>query len=582
MTETLRAGTGGADAGAADATHTGLVLAGLARDPGRVALRYGERSWTAADCLADVYRLARALRSTGLGRGDGVTLLTGNRPEALLVRLAANLIGCRVALLPTDRPLAELIALAGSAGTDAFVFDPAGCGAAAAGVAAALPSARLLALGPGPLGPGPLSPGPLSPGPLSPGRLGPGPLGTDLTALAEPLSPEPVAPRFRPQDVMAIRFTGGSTGRPKGVLRRFARPPRPELVAGSVFLLCTALCHGGGTTADLALAAGGTVVLQDGFAAEEVLAAIERYRVTRVYLPPHLLYRVLDHPALPRTDTGSLRRITYTGCPAAPERLAEATRRLGRVLHQTYSLTECGPVTRLTPDEHLDPRLLTTAGRPLPDTGVRILDEHGRPLPTGGVGRIWVSTPTVMQGYWRDPGSTARVLRDGWLDTGDLGSLDGAGYLTVSGRRDPVAIVDAHNVFPREVEGPLLTHPAVREAVMFTTTDRDRLQHAHAAVTVDPGSAVTTAELRRWVRERGGPACEPATVLVLPDIPLSGTGKPDLGALRALLPDPADPAAPSALATPAAAAAATSPMPPTTPPPPAAPVPTAPGAHGPA
>ncbi|MFB8237153.1 AMP-binding protein [Kitasatospora purpeofusca] len=536
MTETLRAGAGGADGGAADATYTGQVLAGLERDPGRVALRHGVRSLTAAECLAGVHRLARALRSTGLGRGDGVTLLAGNRPETLLVRLAANLIGCRVAMLPADRPVAEQIALAGSAGADAFVFDPEGCDPVAAGIAAALPSARLLA-------------------------LGPGPLGTDLTALAEPLSPAPVAPRFRPQDVMAIRFTGGSTGRPKGVQRRFARPPRPELVAGSVFLLCTALCHGGGTTADLALAAGGTVVLQDGFEAAEVLAAVERYRVTRVYLPPHLLYRVLDHPALARTDTGSLRRVTYTGCPAAPERLAEATRRLGRVLHQTYSLTECGPVTRLTPDEHLDPRLLTTAGRPLPDTGVRILDEHGQPLPTGGVGRIWVRTPTAMQGYWRDPGLTARVLRDGWLDTGDLGALDGAGYLTVAGRRDPVAIVDAHNVFPREVEGPLLTHPAVREAVMFTTTDRDRLQHAHAAVTVAPGSTVTVAELRRWVRERGGPPCEPATILVLPDIPLSGTGKPDLGALRAMLPDPAGPAEPAA---------------------PAAPVATATGAHGPA
>ncbi|WP_082558308.1 AMP-binding protein [Kitasatospora sp. MBT66] len=542
MTETLRAGAGGADAGVAGATYTGQVLAGLARDPGRVALRYGERSLTAAECLDAVHRLARALRSTGLGRGDGVTLLAGNRPEALLVRLAANLIGCRVAMLPAGRTVAELIALAASAGTEAFVFDPEGCGAAAAGIAGALPSARLLA-------------------------LGPGPLGTDLTALAEPLSPAPVAPRFRPQDVMAIRFTGGSTGRPKGVQRGFARPPRPELVAGSVFLLCTALCHGGGTTADLALAAGGTVVLQDGFAAAEVLAAIERYRVTRAYLPPHLLYRVLDHPALARTDTGSLRRVTYTGCPAAPERLAEATRRLGRVLHQTYSLTECGPVTRLTPDEHLDPRLLTTAGRPLPDTGVRILDEHGRPMPTGDVGRIWVRTPTAMQGYWRDPGATARVLRDGWLDTGDLGALDGSGYLTVAGRHDPVAIVDAHNVFPREVEGPLLTHPAVREAVMFTTTDRDRLQHAHAAVTVAPGSGVTVAELRRWVRERGGPLCEPATILVLPDLPLSGTGKPDLGALRALVPD---------------AAAPTDPAAPAVPPAPPAPVTTAPGAHGPA
>ncbi|MET9397315.1 AMP-binding protein [Kitasatospora sp. NPDC002965] len=506
MAGTLREAAG---AGAGTATYTGLVLAGLTRDPGRVALRHGAEALTAAKCLAGVYRLARALLATGLRRGDGVTVLAGNRPETVLVRLAANLIGCRVAMLYTDRPVADQIAMAESAGTAAFVFDPARFGAAAARIAAELPSAELLALGP----------------------TGPG---TDLLELAAPLPAEPVAPRFRPEDVMAVRFTGGSTGRPKGVLRRFVRPPRPELVAATCFLLCTALCHGGGTTADLALAAGGTVVLQDGFAAEEVLAAVERYRVSRIYLPPHLLYRLLDHPALDRADTGSLRRVTYTGCPATPGRLAEATRRLGPVLHQTYSLTECGPVTRLTPDEHRDPRLLTTAGRPFPDTDVRILDAEDRPLPPGATGRIWVRTPTAMQGYWRDPELTARVLRDGLLDTGDLGSLDGAGYLTVAGRRDPMAIVDAHNVFPRDVEEPLLAHPAVRTAVMFATTGPDRLQRAHAAVTVLPGSGVTAEQLHRWVRDRSGPLCDPATILVLPGIPLTGTGKPDLGALRAL------------------------------------------------
>ncbi|MEU6238817.1 AMP-binding protein [Kitasatospora sp. NPDC047058] len=501
------------------ATYTGLVLDGLARDPDRVAIRCGEASPTARECLDDVYRLARALSAAGLGRGDGVTVLAGNRPETVLVRLAANLVGCRVAMLPTDRPVAEQVAMAEDALTAALVFDPVRCGAAAQRITAALPGALALALGPAPSG-------------------GPAP-GSDLLAAAAGLSAAPLAPRYRPEDVMAVRFTGGSTGRPKGVLRRFARPPRPELPAASTFLLCTELCHGGGGTADLALAAGGTVVLQDGFAADAVLAAVERYRVSRVYLPPHLLYQVLDHPALPRTDTGSLRRVTYTGCPASPERLAEATRRLGRVLHQTYSLTECGPVTRLTPDEHLDPWLLTTAGTPLPDTEIRILDEDGTPLPAGRTGEICVRTPTAMAGYWRDPELTAQVLRDGWLHTGDLGSLDRSGYLTVAGRRDAMAIVDAHNVFPRDVEEPLLAHPAVREAVMFSTTGRDRLERVHAAVTTVPGARVTEQQLHRWVRERRGPLCDPATILLLPGLPLSGAGKPDLAALRALVPDAA-------------------------------------------
>ncbi|MFG2915463.1 AMP-binding protein [Kitasatospora sp. NPDC048298] len=491
-------------------TYTALVLDGLAGDPGRVAIRYGDEAWSAQRCLDLVHRAARALERAGLGRGDGVTVLAGNRPEALLVRLAANLLGCRVAMPFPDWPVAEQVAQAEFVGTSALVFDPVRCAAAADGIARAVPSAAVLALGPSPLG-----------------------LGTDLLDLAAVCSPAPLEPRYRPEDVMAVKFTGGTTGRPKGVLRRFARPPRPRLLSGSVFLLCTPLCHGGGTTADLALASGGTVVMQEGFDAGAVLAAVERHRVSRMFLPPHLLYRLLDHPLLPTTDTGSLRRVGYTGCAPAPRRLAEATRRLGRVLHQTYSLTECGPVTRLSPDEHLAPRLLTTAGRPYPDTGLRILDEDGVELPPDRTGEICVRTPTAMAGYWRDPELTERVLRDGWLRTGDLGSLDAAGYLTVAGRRDPMAIVEGRHVFPREIEEPLRAHPEVREAVMFTTTDPDRLERVHAAVALAPGSRLTAEQLHRWGRAHGFGRSTPDTLLLLPAIPLNGLGKPDLGALRA-------------------------------------------------
>nr|BFD88838.1 AMP-binding protein [Kitasatospora sp. Xyl93] len=498
----------------AAATYTAQVLDGLARDPGRVAIRAGDEAWSGRRCLDLVHRTARALERAGLGRGDGVTVLAGNRPEALLVRLAANLLGCRVAMPFPDGPVAEQVALAEFAGTSALVFDPGRYAAAADGIARAVPSAVLLSLGPPPPG-----------------------LGTDLLDLAAGLSPAPFEARYRPEDVMAVRFTGGTTGRPKGVLRRFARPPRPPLLSGSVFLLCTPLCHGGGTSADLALAAGGTVVMQDEFDAGAVLAAVERYRVSRVYLPPHLLYRLLDHPLLPTTDTGSLRRVGYTGCAPSPRRLAEATRRLGRVLHQTYSLTECGPVTRLGPDEHLAPRLLTTAGRPYPDTGLLILDEDGTELPPNRTGEICVRTPTAMAGYWREPELTERVLRGGWLHTGDLGSLDAAGYLTVAGRRDPMAIVEGLNVFPREIEEPLLSHPEVREAVMFTTTDPDRLERVHAAVALAPGSRLTAGELQRWARARGLGSCAPDTLLLLPAIPLNGLGKPDLGSLRAQVDD---------------------------------------------
>ena len=497
------AGPGPAD------THTGLVLRGLARAGDRPAIRHGAHSLTARQVLAAVHRTARGLIAHGLVPGDGIAVLAGNRPQAVIVRLAANLAGCRIAMLHTDRGTVERLAIALDALPAALVFDPGPYGRDAALLAHALPGLTLLPLGPGD--------GPADLPPWAAGR----PAG-------------PLAPRYRPDGVMAIRYTSGSTGKPKGVVRRFARPPRPPLLSAAAFLLCTPLHHGGGTTADLALAAGGTLVLQDGFAEEAVLEAVARERITRVYLPPHLLYRLLDHPALGRTDLSSLRRVTYTGCPALPERLTEATRRLGAVLHQTYSLTECGPVTRLGPREHLDPRLLTTAGRPLPDSGIRITDERGRPLPPGRTGRICVRTPTAMPGYWRNPALTAETLQDGWLHTGDLGRLDRQGYLTVTGRTGTTVVVDGTTVHPRDVEEPLRAHPAVREAVMFSGTGPGPLARVHAAVVTVPGAMVNADELRAWVRAHSGPHCAPSAVLLLPGIPLTGTGKPDLTRLRRL------------------------------------------------
>ncbi|ARF82440.1 hypothetical protein B6264_29380 [Kitasatospora aureofaciens] len=389
-------------------TYTELVLEGLARDPGRVALHHGGVPMTAQECLDTVYRMARALDRAGPGSGAGTTgtgspCSPGTPPRRCWCGWPPTCWAagwrCR-----TRRPRSPIWWRRRSSRRPR----PSSTTRSAADWR------------PGPW-PEPCRPRASSPaGPAVPGGASPG---ADLLELAGACSTAPLEPRYRPEDVMAVRFTGGTGGRPKGVLRRFARPPRPAVLSGPASCSAPPCATAGGTTADFSLAAGGAVVLQDGFAAEEVLGAVERHRVSRAYLPPHLLHRLLDHPLLAATDTGSLRRVGYTGCAPSPRRLAEATRRLGRVPHQTYSLTETGPISRLSPDEHLDPRLLTTAGRPYPDTEVRILDEEGVPLPPGRTGEICVRTPTAMAGYWRDPELTARVLREGWLHTGDLGAM---------------------------------------------------------------------------------------------------------------------------------------------------------------
>lgn len=497
-------------------TYIDLLLAGLTRDPDHAAIIHGDRVITHRELLASLYRTARALLARGLDRGDAVIILASSVPETLIVRHAAQLIGCRTALLYANLSTADQTAIAVSTGTSAFVYDPGRFTEQAGKIVAALGSAQVLA-------------------------LGPASLGADLLAEAELQSDEPVSPRGRPEDVMTILFTGGSTGRPKAIPAFFepTLPAQPQQMDGaqepSRFLVCTAVSHLGGWAALYTLIAGGTVVLLNEFDPKTVLEAIERERVTDTFLTPNYLYRLLDHPALDTTDLSSLKQILYSGCAVSPHRLAEAVRRIGPVFSQIYGQNEAGVISTLTPKDHLHPELLGTAGQVAPHVEVEIRDEFGNVVPIGGVGEIVVRSPGVMTGYWGQPAETARILRDGWLHTGDLGSLDENGYLTVVGRLREMIIVETQNVYPPEVEEPLLTHPEVRATAAFAVSDPDGLESVYAAVATIEGSTVTAEDLRAWVRERKGKIAEPRGVLFVPEIPLTSVGKPDRAALRTLM-----------------------------------------------
>jgi Acyl-CoA synthetases (AMP-forming)/AMP-acid ligases II len=497
-------------------TSTDLLLAGLRRDPDAIALHYGECSLTHRELLESVYRTAGALLARSLGRGDCVTLLGGARPETFITQYAARLIGCRTVFLYEKRGPADLTAMARSAGTTVFVVDPVRFTDVAAEIIPGL-------------------------GPVQVLSLGTSPLGDDLLAEAEQQPAEPLEPRGCPSDVASIMFTGGSTGTPKGVPLLFAlhanRQALQETHLGEPhrFLLCTGAVHVGGMLTTYTLITGGTVVMHETFDAGAVVEAIERHRITHLYVSPMLLYRVLDHPRLATADTSSLRLITYTGSPAAPERLAEAVRRFGPILCQWYGQIEAGLVSILTPEDHQRPELLPTAGRVLPFVEIEIRDPAGNVLPLGAAGEIFVRSPVVMPGYWQDPERTAEVLRDGWLRTGDLGRLDEDRYLTLLGRRRHMIIVNNDNVFPAEVEEPLLRHPDVRMAVVFGVTDADRQETVHAAVVTDPAATVTAEDLRDLVLRHKGPMYVPASILFLPEIPLTSPGKPDIEWLRALI-----------------------------------------------
>ncbi|HEY3688604.1 MAG TPA: AMP-binding protein [Streptosporangiaceae bacterium] len=494
------------------ATSVGVVLAAFAGSRDRPAITHAGATWTYGDLLDRIHRTARALRASGLRRGDVLAVLTGNRPETYVLRYAAHALGCATTILYDGLAPALLARMLHTTGAATLVFDPGPYDGLVRAAAAEAPGVALLAYGVSDLAP-------------------------DLAARAAAESAEPVEVRARPGDLASIRLTGGSTGAPKGVPRDFRVPgylTPPALAAwrDATQLLCTPIGHLGGTLAEVVLAAGGRVVLHERFDAGAVLAAIAAERVTFVWLPPRLLYALLDHPDLPATDTSSLRSIACGGSGGSPSRMAQAVERFGPIVAQGYGTLEANQITWLSTEEHLRPELLSTVGRPVGSVTVSIRDSSGAPVGTGTTGEIWVRGPSVVVAYHRQPDRTAEAMRDGWFRTGDLGFLDSAGYLTIAGRVTDVIIAAEGHVYPSAIEDVLHAHPAIGAAAVFGVAGPDGEEHVGAAVVPAPGARLDAETVVAWVRDHRGAAYAPEIVLVLDALPLTGSQKPDRTELR--------------------------------------------------
>ncbi|WP_020494875.1 AMP-binding protein [Sciscionella marina] len=491
-------------------TSTEFLLECFAEYGNEIAFVHGEDAVGYRDLTGRVYRFARALEGLGARAGERIVLLGANSVRMRTARLAANLLGCTVSELYAGLAPEAKARIVTDLEARFLVVD-AGFGAEAERVLEHV-SVDVLGLGE--------------------------PFGTDLCALAAAESAEPLGSRARPEDIQQIRHTGGTTGHPKGICYRFDnwQPPGKVLIEQEDEqytprqLVCTTLAHAAGGLADRTLSEGGVVFARDGFDAGEVLATIERERITDLFLLPPLIYRLLDHPDIGRTDLSSLRRILYGGCKADPTRMATAVRVFGPVFTQFYGQTEAGLVSVLGKEEHTRPELLGTAGKVSADVGLRILDERQNPVPEGERGELWVCTGHEMAGYWRNPELTAQTIVDGWVRTGDVGYLDAEGYLHVVDRvKDMIVVVGGH-VYCSEIESLLLSSPGVRAATVFGTPDPDGAELVNAAVVAD--ERVSGDELIELVVRHKGTMYRPALVRLLDEIPLTDVGKPDKNALR--------------------------------------------------
>lgn len=496
-----------------------LLIRALALGGDRPAIVEGGRTWSAAAVADEISRYAQVYEHRGIGVGAPTATLSGNRAE-VLVQLGANMVtGARSTALHPMGSLDDQAYVLEDAGIDTLFYDPASFEDRAFELQARVPGLRLVA-------------------------LAPTPDAEDLQTLGSAFGSRRLRrPAVGPDTVYQVAYTGGTTGRPKGVVGTCGSQAALTNILltewdwrpGVRFLCCTPLSHAGRTAFLPTLLRGGALVVVPGFDPDRVLDAITRHSVTTTILVPTMIYRLLDETKVTAAEIPTLERIFYGASAIAPTRLAEGMDRLGPVFFQFYGQAECPmTVAVLRPDEHrLDhPDRLASCGRPVPWLDVALLDDDGREVPSGQPGEICVRGPLVMQGYLNQPEQTAETLRGGWLHTGDVARADEDGYLTIVDRKRDVIISGGFNVFSREVEDVIASHPEVAAVAVIGVPDA-RWGEAVKAVVVRRSGAVTEAELIALVRDRKGAVSAPKSVDFVAAIPLSPLGKPDRKALRA-------------------------------------------------
>jgi fatty-acyl-CoA synthase len=351
---------------------------------------------------------------------------------------------------------------------------------------------------------------------------------------------EPDAGRRPDGGLCMLAGTGGTTGKPKGVrltednmmtstalaLMSYPFGDRPR------YLALAPLTHSAGVLTFPILSLGGEVVIMPAPDIGEFLRLVEHHRITHAFLPPTVIYGVLDHPDLDSRDLSSLRCLWYGAAPMSPTRLEEALTRIGPVLGQLFGQTEApNMISTLAPADHFRPdgsvatERLTSAGRPTPLTTVAIMDENGAMMPRGQRGEIVVRGPLVMDGYHENPTATAEVSAFGWHHTGDIGYLDDDGFLFVVDRAKDMIISGGFNVYSAEVEQALLAHPAVKDSAVVGLPDDKWGERVTAAVELRAGQDIRADDIIAFVKERIGSVKAPKEIEIWTELPRSKVGK---------------------------------------------------------
>lgn len=340
-------------------------------------------------------------------------------------------------------------------------------------------------------------------------------------------------------DLALLPGTGGTTGKPKGVMlsgRNVETMSALTLMSypfegRPAYLALAPLTHAAGVLCFPILSLGGRIVIMHHPDTGEFISHIASYRITHTFLPPTVIYMLLDHPGLDAADLSSLQCFWYGAAPISAARLEEALKRIGPMA-QLFGQTEApmmistmAPKDHYRPDGSIDTARLSSAGRPTPLVQLAIVDPGGRALPRGERGEIVVRGSLVMDGYYRNPAATAASKIDGWHRTGDIGYLDADNFLFIVDRAKDMIITGGFNVYSVEVENALQTYDAIQDCAVVGLPDDKWGERVVAIVQARPGREIDTTALAAFVKARIGSVKAPKQIEVWPDLPRSRVGK---------------------------------------------------------
>ncbi|MEU6551377.1 acyl-CoA synthetase [Streptomyces sp. NPDC046915] len=479
-------------------TVDGVLRRSARRTPARVAVEYGERTWTYAELDDAVSRAAGVLLGAGLAPGDRVGSYGHNSDAYLIAFLACARAG--LVHVPVNQNLTgdDLAYIVGQSGSGLVLADPDIAGQLPDGV-------RVM--------------------PLRDAE------DSLLARLAD--TPPYDGPEPRTEDLAQLLYTSGTTALPKGAMMThrslvheyLSAIAALDLSAGDRPAHALPLYHSAQMHVFLLpyLAVGATNIILDAPDGDRLFDLIETDRVDSLFAPPTVWIGLANRPDFADRELGGLRK-AYYGASVMPvpvlERLRERLPKLA--LYNCFGQSEIGPLaTVLAPDEHKG--RLDSCGRTVLFVDARVVDEDGEDVPDGTPGEIVYRSPQLCEGYWDKPEETAEAFRDGWFHSGDLAVRDAHGYFTIVDRVKDVINSGGVLVASRQVEDALYTHEAVAEAAVIGLPD-ERWVEAVTAVVV-PRGEVTEDELIAHAREKLSSFKAPKRVLFVDGLPRNASGK---------------------------------------------------------